>query len=91
MEIKYFKEYFHKDFGSIFEEADVDAMLEAADLDTHEVVDAETVLNNLADYKDDAAFKSFVRSITRANSIVVFMRDGVRHGMLANIFEIIAD
>lgn len=89
MEIKYFKETYDERYGSVFEVADVDAMIEAEEMEDYKIMSPKEVINNLADYKNDNAFKTFTDSIKIADKVVVFINDGLYSGDLACVYEIL--
>lgn len=89
MEIKYFKETYDEKYGSVFEVADVDAMVEAEEMEDYKIMSPKEVAGNLADYKNDDAFKAFMSSVKKADEIVVFMNDGLYSGDLACVYEIL--
>lgn len=89
MEIKYFKETYEKEYGSVFEVADVDAMVEAEEMEDYKIMSPKEVTNNLADYKNDDAFKAFMSSVKKADEIVVFMNGSLYPGDLASVYEIL--
>ena len=89
MEIRYFKETYDERYGSIFKVADVAAMVEAEEMEDYEIMSPKEVIGNLADYKNDGAFKAFMSSVKKADKIVVFMNDGLYHGDLACVYEIL--
>lgn len=89
MEIRYFKETYDEKYGSVFEVADVDAMVEAEEMEDYKIMSPKEVLNNLADYKNDSAFKAFTDSIRAADKVVVFINDGLYSGDLACVYEIL--
>lgn len=89
MEIKYFKETYEEEFGSVFEVADVDAMVEAEEMEDYKIMSPKEIVNNLADYKNDDAFKAFMDSIKMADRVIVFMNEGIYPGDLACVYEIL--
>ena len=91
MEIRYFTETYEGYDGSVFKPGNYRLMEAAKDMDRYEVTDANDVLNNIADFKDDNGYRAFIDSIKRASSIIVFMRDAVYSGQIENVYEIIID
>lgn len=91
MEIRYFTETYEEEWGSVFKPGNYRLMEAAKDMDGYGIMDANEVLNNIADFKDDNGYRAFVDSIKQASSIIVFMRDAVYPGQIVNVYEIIID
>lgn len=91
MEIRYFTETYEGEWGSVFKPGNYRLMEAAKDMDGYEITDVDGVLSNIADFKDDNGYRAFIDSIKRASTIIVFMRDAVYPGQIANVYEIIID
>ena len=89
MEIRYFTEVYSKEYGSIFRPADYRAMGIAENMDNYRVTDANEVLSYMTDFRDDNGYRAFEDSLKKADTIIIFMKDGLYPGDVSCVYEMI--
>ena len=92
MEVRFFTETYSPEYGSVFETNDNSVFDSITKVEHCEIIDdADQILDNMGDFKDNRDYKYFVDSIKQASKIITFMNYATFPGHIANIYEVVIE